>query len=113
MLIDELKETNLTDGVRHFVDFPEVIFFDDFYIHLQDLFGVEIMRFEADGTIGVWLEFIFRKHKFFVTNHLGDYQFYVADDKCPEEILLEIANHFRQLLEKDESQIQEVNGNEM
>jgi hypothetical protein len=113
ILIDELKEKHLVEGVRHFVDFPEVIFFDDFYDHVEDLYGAEIMRFEIDGTIGMWLEFIFREHKFFVTNDLADYQFYVEDEKCPEEILLEIAAHFRRLLEKDETEVQELDGDEM
>ncbi len=103
MLIDELKETHLTGNVRHFVDFPEVIFFDDFYDHVEDLYGAEIMRFEMDGVIEMWMEFVFRGHKFFVNNDLSDYHFYVKDEKCPDDILLEIAAHFRQLLEKDDS----------
>lgn len=113
MFIDELKETHLTENVRHFVDFPEVIFFDDFYDHIVDLYGTEIMRFEIDGTIEMWLEFIYREHKFFVNNKFGDYQFYVEDAKCPDEILLEIADHFRKLLEKDDSEVQELGESEM
>lgn len=103
MLIEELKETYLKDNARHFVDFPEVIFFDDFYDHVEELYGTEIERFEADGTVAMWLEFTFRGHRFFVSNKFGDYQFYVEDAKCPEDILLEIADHFRRLLEKDDS----------
>jgi hypothetical protein len=113
MWIEDLKEEYLTEIVRHFVDFPEVIFFDDFYDHLEELFGVEIIRYEADGTIEMWIEFIYSENRFFVNNHFGDYQFYVEDAKCPDYILLEIADHFRQLLEKDESDIQELDGNEM
>lgn len=113
MLINELKETHLTENVRHFVDFPEIIFFDDFYDHLEDLYGAEIMRFEVDGTIQMWLEFVFQEHKFFVNNSLGDYHFYVEDKKCPDEILLELSAHFRRLLEKDGSEVQELGEDEM
>ncbi len=113
MLIDELKETHLTENVRHFVDFPEVIFFDDFYDHVEDLIGAEIMRFEMDGVIEMWLEFVFLGHKFFVNNALADYHFYVEDEKCPDGILLEIAAHFRKLLESDESTVQELGESEM
>ncbi len=98
MFIEELRE-NLSEDARHFVDFPEVIFFDDFYEQIEDLYGTEITRFEADGIIEMWLEFSFRGHRFFVNNRFGDYQFYVEDAECPDEILIEIADHFRRLLE--------------
>lgn len=111
-MFEDLRE-NLPKDAWHFVDFPEVIFFDDFADHLEELFGVEITRFEADGTIEMWLEFDFRGHHFFVNNRFGDYQFFVADKKCPEPVLLEIANHFRQLLEGDDSDIQEFDEGEM
>lgn len=101
MLIDELRE-NMSENARHFADFPEVIFFDDFYDHIENLYGAEITRFEADGIIEMWLEFTFREHKFFVNNSLGDYRFFAEDEKCPEYILLEIADHFRSLLESQE-----------
>lgn len=97
------KRKELIENARHFVDFPEVIFFDDFADHIEELFGAEITEFGADGTFEMWLEFTFSNHRFFVNNKLGDYQFYVADEKCPDEILLEIANHFRKLLEADDS----------
>lgn len=113
MVIDELKEAHLTENVRHFVDFPEVIFFDDFYDHVEDLYGAEIMRFEMDGVIEMWMEFVFRGYKFYVNNALSDYHFYVEDEKCSDDILLEIANHFRGLLEADESEVQELGESEM
>jgi hypothetical protein len=55
----------------------------------------------------MWLEFTFRENRFFVNNKFGDYQFYVEDAKCPDEILLEIADHFRQLLEKEDDLVTE------
>lgn len=93
------KEEKL-ENARHFVDLPEVIFFDDLLDHLEELKGVEIMDIELDGIIGIWLEFRFRKHTFFVRNELADFMFFVKDSKCPEPILLEIVNHFRLLLEQ-------------
>ncbi len=98
--MDELKN-NLPEDALHFADFPEVIFFDEFYDHVEILEGAVITEFETDGTIEMWLEFEFRDNKFFINNRFGDYWFYVADLECPEEILLEIANHFRGILEKD------------
>lgn len=102
MLIKNTRE-ELLEKSRHFVDFPEVIFFDEFYEHVENLPGAEITEFEADGTFEMWLEFVFRENRFFISNKLGDYRFFVEDEECPEEILLEIAEHFRQLLEKDDS----------
>ena len=99
--MDDLK-SNLPDDALHFVDFPEVIFFDEFYDHVEILDGAVIEEFEVDGTIEMWLEFTFRGHRFFVNNRFGDYWFYAKDPKCPEDILLEIAGHFRKILEKDQ-----------
>lgn len=99
--IEDLK-ANLPEDAFHFVDFPEVIFFDEFGDHVEKLPGAEVKEFEVDGTIEIWLEFTFRDQHFYVNNRFGDYWFYVADPKCPEPVLLEVADHFRKLLEKRE-----------
>ncbi len=104
ILIEELKE-KLPENAFHFADFPEVVFFDEFSDHLETLEGAEIVRFEVDGIIEVWIEFTYANQYFYVNNQFGDYKFIVRDPKTPELILLEIANHFRSILEKnDESQ---------
>ena len=89
----------MNDGSRHFVDMPEVIFFDDFYDHTEELDDAEITEFIVDGVVEMWLDFEFRGYKFSVTNQLGDYWFFVQDPDCDDEILLEIITHFRKLLE--------------
>ncbi len=99
--IEKLK-AELPRDAFHFVDFPEVIFFDEFSDHVEKLTGAELIEFEADGTIELWLEFRYSGNKFFVNNRFGDYWFFVEDPECPEEILLEVANHFRRLLEKED-----------
>lgn len=98
-MISDLLEIKMNDGARHFVDMPEVIFFDDFYDHTEELDGAEITEFLVDGVVEMWLDFEFRGHKFSVTNQLGDYWFFVEDPDCPDEILLEIIAHYRKLLE--------------
>ena len=102
MRIDELKES-LNDNARHFVDFPEVIFFDEMADHLALLPGSEITEFEADGVFAVWIEFEYRENNFFVDNIMGDYRFFVEDPKCEEDILLEIAGHLRSIIEKPDA----------
>lgn len=99
-MLSDLLEIKMTDGSRHFVDLPEVVFFDDFYDHTEELDGVEITEFITDGTIGMWLNFEFRAHEFSVTNQFGDYWFFVADAECPDETLLEVIEHYRYLLEQ-------------
>jgi hypothetical protein len=98
-MISDLLEIKMNDGSRHFVDMPEVVFFDDFYDHTEELDEVEITEFLVDGVVEMWLDFEFRGHKFSVTNQLGDYWFFVEDPDCPDEILLEIIAHYRKLLE--------------
>lgn len=98
-MISDLLEIKMNDGARHFVDMPEVIFFDDFYDYTEELDGAEITEFLVDGVVEMWLDFEFRGHKFSVTNQFGDYWFFVQNPDCPEEILLEIIAHYRKLLE--------------
>ncbi len=83
-----------------FVDMPEVVFFDEFADHVEELEDAEITEFQTNGIVEMWLDFEFSGHKFSVTNHLGDYWFFVENPKCPDEILLEVITHFRKLLEK-------------
>lgn len=99
-MIDDLFKAKRRDGSRHFADLPEVIFFDEFADTVEDLEGAEIIDFQTNGVLEMWLEFEFRGNIFSVGNRLGDYQFFVRDANCPEEILLEVADHFRQILEK-------------
>ena len=99
-MFSDLFEKKVEAGWRHFVDMPEVVFFDEFADHVEELEGAEITEFLTDGTIEMWLEFEFRGQKFSVGNQFGDYWFFVDDANCPEEILFEIIEHFRKLLEK-------------
>ena len=99
MRIDELREKMSSDA-RHFVDMPDVIFFDELSDHLEELPGYQLNEFEIDGVVGLWIEFEWAGNKFFVDNLPGDYRFYVEDPKCEEGVLLEISNHLRSLLEK-------------
>ncbi len=99
-MISDLLENKIKSGARHFVDLPEVVFFDEVADHVEELDGAEITEFITDGVVEMWLEFTYRGHQFSVSNQLGDYWFFVEDAECPDEILLEIAAHFRQLLER-------------
>lgn len=99
-MIRDLLDMRMKDGLRHFVDMPEDVFFDEFADHAEKLDGAEITNFITDGVVEMWLEFDFRGHKFSVNNQFGDYWFFVQDPNCPEEILFEVIDHFRKLLEK-------------
>ena|SRR5688572_13166310 len=99
-MLRDFVDRKMKDGSRHFVDMPEVVFFDEFADHVERLEGAEITEFITDGVVEMWLEFEYRSHKFSVNNQFGDYCFFVLDPNCPEKILLEIVDHFRELLEK-------------
>ncbi|HMS40924.1 MAG TPA: hypothetical protein PKE69_11905, partial [Pyrinomonadaceae bacterium] len=99
-MIRDLLDIKMNDGSRHFVDMPEVVFFDELADHVEQLDGAEITEFITDGVVEMWLDFEYRGHKFSVNNQLGDFWFFVENPDCPEEILLEIIDHFRQLLER-------------
>ncbi len=97
-MIRDLFDMRMNDGSRHFVDMPEVVFFDELADHVEELDGAEITEFITNGVVEMWLEFEYRGQKFSVNNQLGDYWFFVENPECPEEILLEVIDHFRQLL---------------
>ena len=99
-MLKDLLKIKMNDSSRHFVDLPEIVFFDEFYDHADKLEGAEITEFVTDGVVEMWLDFDFRGHKFSVNNQFGDYWFFVQDPNCPDEILLEVINHFRKLLEQ-------------
>ena len=99
-MIKDLFDMRMNDGSRHFADMPEAVFFDDLADHTEELEGALITEFITDGVIEMWLEFEYRGQHFSVNNQLGDYWFFVRDPNCPEEILLEVCDHFRHLLEK-------------
>ena len=79
---------------------PEVVFFDEVADHVEELEGAEISEFLTDGVIEMWLDFSYRGQEFSITNQFGDYWFFVSDPHCPDEILLEVIDHFRVLLER-------------
>ena len=99
-MIRDLLDKKLNDGSRHFVDMPEVVFFDEFADHVEQLEGAEITEFITDGVVEMWLEFEFCGHQFSVNNRFGDYWFFVRDPNCPEKILFAVVDHFRKLLER-------------
>ena len=99
-MLSDLLQIKMNDGSRHFVDLPEVVFFDDLYDHTEKLHGAEITEFITDGVVEMWLDFKFRGHKFSVNNQFGDYWFFVENPECSDKILFEVITHFRKLLEK-------------
>jgi hypothetical protein len=99
-MIKDLFDMQMNDRFRHFADMPETAFFDEFADHAEKLEGVEITDFVTNGVVEMRLDFEYRGEKFSVNNQLGDYRFFVQKPDCDEEILLEVCDHFRKLLER-------------
>lgn len=99
-MIKDLFDMRMKDGSRHFADMPEAVFFDEFADHVEKLEGAEITEFITDGVVEMWLDFEYRDEKFSVNNQHGDYWFFVENPECADEILLEVCDHFRKLLER-------------
>jgi hypothetical protein len=99
-MIRELFDLRMKDGSRHFADLPETVFFDEIADHVEKLENAEITEFITDGVVEMWLDFKYRGYLFSVNNQFGDYWLFVQDANCPDEILLKVCDHFRQLLEK-------------
>ena len=98
-MLNNLFKIRMNDGTRHFADMPENALFGEFYERAENLTGAAITEFLTDGVVEMWLDFEFHGHKFSVNNQFGDYWFFVTDPECPDEILFEIIEHFRKLLD--------------
>lgn len=90
----------MKDGSRLFAEFPQSIFFDEFYDYTKKLGNVANVEIITDGIVEMWVDFEYRKNKFSVNNQFGDYWFFVEDANCSDGILLEVCEHFRPILEK-------------
>jgi hypothetical protein len=88
------------DGSRNFCNLPEAVFFDELRRHASKLTTAKITGFLTDSVTEVWLDFNFRGQKFSINNQYGDYWFFVEDPECPDNILIEVMEHFRKLLKK-------------
>ena len=97
----KLPDFRTCDGSRNFAEFPETVFFDVLRDHAAKLKGALVTEFITDWVTEAWLDFEYCGQKFSVNNEFGDYWFFVEDPNCPDEILLEVAEHFRGLLEND------------
>lgn len=98
---EELRKKSLDPAARHFVDLPlEYAFFDDLYEHTAKLPDSEINEFLTDGVIEMWMEFRYAGFNFSVRSRLNDYEFYVNEPDCPEEVLMALIAHFRKLVDR-------------
>lgn len=90
----------MNDGSRNFADLPETVFFDKLREIASNLVGAKETAFVTDWITEVWLNFEYRGHKFSINNQNGDYWFFVENPNCSDEILLEVIDHFRKLLQQ-------------
>ncbi len=98
---DKLFNFKMHDGSRNFVNLPtDVIDWSDLYNYLGELNGVKKTGFLTDNVTEVWMDFSFRGHDFSVNNQMGEYWFFNENPDCPEQILIEIAEHCEKLLDR-------------
>ena len=88
----------MKDGSRNFAALPESVFFDELRKIAKGFEGAKETNFITDWVTEVWLDFEYRGHKFSINNPMGDYWFFVENPNCPDEILLEVIEHFEKFL---------------
>jgi nicotinate-nucleotide adenylyltransferase len=84
----------MKDGSRNFADLPEIVCFDTLRSHARKLAGVSEIGFLTDWVTEVWLDLEYRGHRFSINNQMGNYWFFVENPLCPDDVLLEVVNHF-------------------
>lgn len=96
----KLFDFRMRDGSRNFADFPETVFFDQLRDIVKQLEGATETGFATEWVTEVWLDFDFRVHQFSINNQHGNYWFFVENPECPDEILLEVVEHFQKFLSR-------------
>jgi hypothetical protein len=96
----ELLNLTMNDGSRQFAEISETVFFDKLREFAKSLKGAKETDFITDWITEVWLDFEYRGNKFSINNQFGEYWFFVRNPICSDEILIEVYEHFRNLLEK-------------
>lgn len=86
------------DGSRHFGALPQTHLWHDVRDHVAKLPGSVITEFVCDAITETWIQFSYRQHEFSINDQFGDYWFFVTDSGCPEEILLQVLEHFERVL---------------
>lgn len=98
MTAPKLLDFRINDGSRHFLDVPESVSWGEMRQATERLNGAKITGYVSDEVIEMWLDFNFRGQSFSINNPCGEFWFFVDDADCPNEILIEIAEHFAQVL---------------
>ena len=86
------------DGSRCFLDLPATSDWCAVRDHVAKLPGAKLTGFLTDQITEAWIDFRFRDHRFTIHDPTGDYWFFVSDPNCPEQILVDVADHFGMLL---------------
>jgi len=87
------------DGSREFINLPECYPWDVLQLHVLLLEGGAVTGYISDEVTEMWLDFTYRGHSFSINNQLGEFWFFVDDPACPDEILIEVGEHFEGLLD--------------
>ena len=88
----------MNDGSRNFADLPETFFFDELREIIKKFAGATETAFVTDWVTEVWIDFEYCGHKFSINNQMGDYWFFVENPDCPDEILIEVVQHFEKFI---------------
>ncbi len=70
--------------------------------HVMKLPGAKLTSFITDCITESWIDFTYRGHNFTLNDPWNDYYCFVEDPACPDDILVDVVEHFLQLLEPQE-----------
>jgi hypothetical protein len=95
--MNKIFDVRMNDGSRHFADLPEIYPWTILSEHLTRLETAVETNYITDEVTEFWLDFEYKEQKFSVNNQIGEFWFFAENPDCPEEILLEVINHFGKL----------------
>jgi len=91
-------DSRARDGTRLFGELPQTALQERVRDHVASLPGATLTDFVFDGITEAWIDFRFKGQAVSINDQLGQYLFFVDDPSAPDDVLLEVLQHFERLL---------------
>jgi hypothetical protein len=94
----KLFDVRTNDGSRLFGRLPKTVPWQKLREHVAEIPGAKIVNFVSEGIAPAWFDFIYGGHRFVVRNGGDNFCFFVADPRCSDVSLFQVASHCEKLL---------------
>jgi hypothetical protein len=106
MALRKIIDLRMKDGSRLFAGLPETYCVESpqwhaLRRHIGKLAGACEVEFVTDDVTEAWIKLRFRRHVFQLNNQCGEWNLFVTDPTCPDDVLEAVRAHFAELTGDD------------